>query len=322
MWKRRLGQTNLFVTPVCWGCGPLGNLPQFMGYEVNENQAVQIVLKAFDSSVNFLDTSSRVYGESERRIGMAIKARGDFPAGFVLATKADRNLHTNDFSAAQIRKSITESINLLNLKSLDLVYLHDPEYHPLYKSDRKAAMGELLGRNGAVSELEKMRSEGLISYIGISGGPIDMMLEFVSTGRFEVVITHSRWNLLWQTANPLIELSYKMGIGIVNAAVYASGILASGAINGARAFYKPATNEVIELVQSMEETCQKYGVPLAAAALQFSLNDKRITSTAIGLSKPQEIDEAIWLAELPLPDELWSKLAPFAIKSKDPFGWS
>src|SRR3989338_9259739 len=86
----------------------------------------------------------------------------------------------------------------------------------------------MLAKNGPVAELEKMKKEGIIINIGISGGPIDMLLEFVRTGRFDAVITHNRWNLLWQVADPLIEVAYKMGIGIFNAAPYASGILAGG----------------------------------------------------------------------------------------------
>jgi D-threo-aldose 1-dehydrogenase len=49
-------------------------------------------------------------------------------------------------------------------------------------------------------------------------------------------------------------------------------------------------------------------VPLAAAALQFSLRDARITSTIVGMTHPERIAETIALAQYPLPAELWAKI--------------
>ncbi|MDQ3541784.1 MAG: aldo/keto reductase, partial [Chloroflexota bacterium] len=49
-------------------------------------------------------------------------------------------------------------------------------------------------------------------------------------------------------------------------------------------------------------------VPLGAAALQFSLRDPRITSTIVGMSRPERIDETIALAEQQVPDACWEEL--------------
>src|SRR5262245_11959834 len=98
--RRALGSTGLSVTPVCIGCAPLGNMPETFAYEVTEAQALATVRAIFDSPINFLDTAySYGDGESERRMGLVLKERGgNVPAGYVLATKADRNLQTGDFS--------------------------------------------------------------------------------------------------------------------------------------------------------------------------------------------------------------------------------
>ncbi|MEK9180180.1 MAG: aldo/keto reductase [Patescibacteria group bacterium] len=316
-WPRnKFGSTNLVVARICWGCGPLGGVPD-LGYVVPEERAIEILLRVFDSPINFLDTAN-FYGESESRIGKAIKLRGGLSEGFVVATKADRDRQTNSFSASQVRKSVETSCSRLGLKHLPLVYLHDPEYHPLYVSDRKKAMQEILAPNGPVAELEKLRDEGIISYIGISGGPINMLIEFISTGRFDALITHNRWNLLWRGADPLIDKAREMGLGIVNAAAYASGILAAGSVNGARAAYQTPTTEIMKKVKGMESVCQKYNVPLAAAALQFSLRDNRISSTAVGISRVEEVEATLRLAEIALPEKIWSELDMFAIGDEDP----
>ncbi|MEK9134950.1 MAG: aldo/keto reductase [Patescibacteria group bacterium] len=317
-WERgKLGKTNLFVTPLCWGCAPLGNMPKEFGYEVPEKQAAEVLFNIFEKQINFLDTAS-VYGDSELRIGEALRERGELPEGFIIATKADRNKETNDFSAGQIRKSVQGSCKRLGLKQLQLVYLHDPEYHPNYKKNKNKTLEEILAENGPVAELEKMKKEGIILNIGISGGPIDMLQTFIKTGRFDVVITHNRWNLLWQVADSLIKEANKIGIGVVNAAPYAAGILASGPKENSRAVYQIPSKEIIERVKNIAIICGEYNVPLAAAALQFSLRDHRINSTVVGVSSPEQINKNLELAKLPIPDELWQKLEPFAIRDGDP----
>jgi D-threo-aldose 1-dehydrogenase len=59
---------------------------------------------------------------------------------------------------------------------------------------------------------------------------------------------------------------------------------------------------------AMAEACAAYDVPLAAAALQFSLRDPRITSTIVGMTRPERIRQTLDLAALPVPDELWARL--------------
>jgi D-threo-aldose 1-dehydrogenase len=285
--------------------------------EVSEKSAVETLLEAFKSEVSFFDTAS-IYGESEKRIGLAIKKRGGLPEEAIIATKADRDVNNNEFSAEQTRKSVMNSCELLGIQPLPLVYLHDPEHDAKYHLDKKAAFKRMVAKGGPVAELEKLKEEGVILNIGISGGPIDMMIEYIRTGRFDVVITHNRWNLLWQTANTLIEEARQMGIGIVNAAPYASGILATGACEGARAAYQLAKPEDKERADKMSAVCQRFKIPLRAAALQFSLRDKRINATAVGIASPQQVIDTIHLAQLPIPDGVWEELNPLAIKTGDP----
>jgi D-threo-aldose 1-dehydrogenase len=58
----------------------------------------------------------------------------------------------------------------------------------------------------------------------------------------------------------------------------------------------------------MEAACARHNVPLAAAALQFSLRDQRVASTVVGMSAPERIPETAALADHPIPVELWEDL--------------
>ena len=143
--------------------------------------------------------------------------------------------------------------------------------------------------NGAVKELETMQSEGIIGHIGISGGPIDMLMKFVRTKKFNVVITHNRYNLLYQNAKPLIELANKENVTVINAGVFASGILVDIPNKNVTLSYQKPSDENLKRVASMRALCKKYEVPLESAALQFSLKSS-VTSTAVGISSVEELE--------------------------------
>ena len=93
------GPTDLRVTSLCVGCAPLGDMPETFAYSVSEASALATLRAAFGGPINFIDTAAAYGdGESERRIGLALSELGGLPAGYVLASKADRNLQTGDFS--------------------------------------------------------------------------------------------------------------------------------------------------------------------------------------------------------------------------------
>ena len=86
------------------------------------------------------------------------------------------------------------------------------------------------------------------------------------------------------------------------------GMLAKGPDTWAKYAYQAAPPELVERVRMMDRVCQAYNVPLAAAALQFSLRDPRITSTIIGMSHAERVAQTLDLARHPIPDEIWPQL--------------
>jgi D-threo-aldose 1-dehydrogenase len=307
---RSFGKTPLRVTPLCIGCAELGNMPETFAYEVAEEQALATLRACFQSPINLLDTAA-MYGdgESERRIGLVLRELGGVPSGYIVATKADRDLKTGDFSGAQIRRSVERSLNLLGQNKVPIVYLHDPEH---------AKFEDIMAAGGAVEVLHKLKEQGIIGHIGVAGGPIDLMIRYIETGAFEAVITHNRYTLLNRCAEPLLEKAAKMGIAVVNAAPYGSGILAKGPDAYPRYAYQAADALLVERVRKMDAVCKQTKIPLAAAALQFSMRDPRITSTIIGLSKVERLAHTIELAHIPIPNELWPALDAAGFSLDDP----
>ncbi len=297
---RPLGTTGFSVTPLCIGCSAIGDMPETFAYSVSEERALATVRAIVASSINFADTAASYGdGESERRIGIVLRELGGIPAGFVLATKADRNLQTGEFTGAQIRRSVERSLRLLGLEQLPICFLHDPEHIGFTLAMAPA---------GPVETLLQCQREGLIQHIGIAGGPLDMMAQFVETDLFALAISHNRYTLLNQDADSFWDICAQHHVAALNAAPYGSGMLAKGPSAYPRYMYTQAPASYVQRAFTLETICQRYNVPLAAAALQFSLRDPRITSTIVGVSRPERLAQTLVLAQLPIPAELWHEI--------------
>jgi len=309
--RRPLGRTGLSVSPICVGCAPLGDMPETFEYSVSKQRAFDTLHAVFESPLNFFDTAASYGdGESERRIGEVLREMGGLPESYVLATKADRDPTASDFSGKQMRRSVERSLRLLGLERLQLVHLHDPEY---LNEPGREPFEYMMAPGGPVEALMDLKEEGIIEHIGAAGGPVDLMIRFVETGVFESVITHNRYTLVNRTAEPLLEVAAEHGVAALNAAPYGSGILAKCPDAYTRYEYEEASQELVEQVRAMETACREFGVPLAAAALQFSLRDPRVVSTIVGISRPERVEQTLELATHSIPDELWSRLDSIAI---------
>lgn len=307
---RPFGQTGLALSPVMLGAAPLGHMPETFAYAPTEDEALATIRATLTGPFNGIDTAASYGdGESERRVGLVIRELGGVPEGYLVATKADRDLATDDFSGPQMRRSVERSMALLGLNHLPLVYLHDPE---------REAFETLTAPGGAVEVLRDLQREGLIGALGVAGGPIPEMIRYVETGVFSAIITHNRFTLLNRTADPLLDLAHARGIAVCNAAPYGSGILAKGPDAYPRYAYQEAPDEMLDRARALDAACVRYGVPLAAAALQFSVRDPRIDVTIVGMTKPERIAETVGLATLPIPDALWPELAGIAPDTADP----
>lgn len=307
---RPFGNTGLQVTALAVGLAPLGSMPETFGYEVSVDQALATMHAIFRSPINFLDTAASYSdGESERRIGLALREYGGVPSGYVLATKVDRDLQTGDYSGDQVRRSLERSLRLLGLERLQLVYLHDPE-HTTFEN--------VMSRSGPLAVLRQFQEGGIIEHIGVAGGPIDLMIRYVETGAFAAVITHNRYTLLNRSAEPLLQMAHRRGVAVVNAAPFGGGILARGPREFPHYAYVPASSDLLDRATRMEAICRRAGVPLAAAALQFSVRDPRVVSSIVGVSKPERVQQLVDLADHRIPEHVWAELEAVGPVEGDP----
>jgi len=311
MKKNKIKETGLEITELSFGTSSLGSMPDTYGYEVPEERAQKTLNRFFQGPVNMLDTSRNyAMGESEIRIGKAIKENGGWPKGFLLSTKLDRNMDTLVLDKNRARESLEESLKTLNVDSVDILFLHDPEY--------AKDITDITRKNGAMDELFKIKEEGLTKAVGLAMGKIDLMFPLIKDWDFDVIINHNRYTLINREANKMYEYASSKNIAIFNAAPYAGGVLAKGPDNFKKVTYQDATEEKLAPAREFEKVCKKHNVELGAAALQFSLRDNRITSTICGVTSVESIEKNLAWANAEISGEFWDEVLKLPFSSNDP----
>lgn len=311
MEKREIGQTGVKITPLMFGTSGLGHMPDTYGYGVDDARARATLDAIFDGPVNCLDTSNNYgMGRSETRIGQAIRARGGLPDGFVISTKLDRDMDTGRFDAARARRSLETSLARLGVDSVGLLHLHDPEH--------AADLSEITRPGGSLDELFRMKDEGLAQAVGLAMGRLDIMEPLLKDHPFDALINHNRWTLLNRSADRMFDDAHGRGIAILNAAPFAGGVLAKGADAMPRISYSPADEEALKPVRAIETLCEEHHFATGAAALQFSTRDPRITSTVVGVSRPERVDAMLAWDSAPIPRTLHAALAALPADKSDP----
>jgi D-threo-aldose 1-dehydrogenase len=98
------------------------------------------------------------------------------------------------------------------------------------------------------------------------------------------------------------------GIGIIIGSPYASGVLATGAIQGAKYNYAPAPPEILEKTRRIQAVCERHGVALPEVALQFPLGHPAVAAVIPGAVAPSEVERNVATLQVEIPADLWAEL--------------
>jgi len=168
-----------------------------------------------------------------------------------------------------------------------------------------------LTKGGGLKALEELRASKAISGFGMGVNEVAACLEVMDHARLDVILLAGRYTLLEQT--PLDDLFPRCtaaGTAIVVGGPYNSGILAVGTKTLAPLYfdYDLAPPDVVDKVRQIEAVCDRHGVPLAAAALQFPLGHPLVASVIPGLDSPERVSQTITLYSHKIPAALWQDL--------------
>ncbi len=321
--KREIGGTGLGVTALGLGGAPLGNLLA----EVGEDTAQSAIEAAYGAGIRLFDTAPLYgHGLSEHRMGRALRrAPGD---DYVLSTKVGRLLRPQapdrvdakefrnplpfeviyDYSYDGVMRSFEDSLQRLGLSRIDMLLIHDVDvWTHGTKEASDARIAEVM--EGGYRAMAKLRAEGTIQAIGAGLNEWRPCQRLAELGDFDCFLLAGRYTLLEQDAlDSFLPLCAARNISIVIGGPFNTGILATGAVEGAYYDYAPAPAPVMERVARIEAVCGRHDVPLAAAALQFPLGHPAIAAVIPGARSADEIMRSVGLFSAPIPADLWREL--------------
>ena len=318
--KNQIGTTDFYVPCLGVGTAPLaGNtLAGGLYGGVDLDQAVTIINHAYDEGIRYFDTAP-LYGtgRAEYRLSLS-KLPSVKRNSFIISSKVGRVIHpdtykqnqkyeqlddliaTNSWTEKNVLLSVEQSLKRLNLKKIDILFVHDPDME---------AYGETQAVKEAFPTLIKLREEGLVSAIGCGMNQWEMAYRFIEKFKLDVILLAGRFTLLDQSAaNKFLPLCEKNKVSIVIGGPYNSGILAKDLSKPVTFDYEVAPRHLVEKAKVIAEICNNHGVNIKAAALQFVLLHPTVVSTIPGVQSVAEVNENVNHVKHAVPNDLWKEL--------------
>ncbi len=318
-----LGRTGLTVTRLGLGGASIGGLFE----PVSDAAAGAVVEHAWDLGVRYFDVAPLYgYGAAERRMGASLATRRR--AEFVLSTKVGRLVRplaelrpeddidrqaigdrddayyagignrriVFDYSADGVRRSVEASLERLGLERIDILFIHDPDRH------WRAAL------EGAYPALERLRAEGAIGAIGAGMNQWQMLARFATETDVDVLLVANRYTLLDPGAlAELLPRCQERGIAVLVAGLMNSGLMVDPD-RGGHFDYGPPPAAMVVRARRIARICERHGVPVRAAAIQFPLAHPAVTGLIAGVRTAAHLDDYPASLRLQIPAALWTEL--------------
>ena len=320
----RIGNGGIDFTELGFGSAPLGNLYK----AVSDAQAQDVLEAAWKSGCRYYDTAPLYgLGLAETRLNSFLRSKKRDE--YVVTTKAGRLLkvckpeertgigkffetptrrEVFDYSYDGVMRSFEASLERLGLDGVEILLAHDL---CIFTHGSKAASDariEEFMRSGYYAMLS-LRDQGVIKAFGAGVNEWQVCQTLAERGDFDLFLLAGRYTLLEQDSlQSFLPLCQKRGIGIILGGPYNSGILASGPKAGAYYNYSAAPADVIERVTRIHAVCEKHGVAMISAALQFPLFHQSVVSVIPGGQSVAEVIQNREILDVSIPAGLWHDL--------------
>jgi D-threo-aldose 1-dehydrogenase len=323
--RRRLGGSDVQVTCFGFGGAPLGE--RFV--RVSNAAADAIIEAAYAAGINYFDTAPQYgQGKSEARLGRVLQTKPR--ESYVLSTKVGHlyeppadpaifatqlrgNGHHfaahSDYTRSGVMRSYEHSLLRLGLNRVDMLVIHDLDISHHGSRDKVDFHFRELLEGGGWNALSELKRRGEIRAIGCGINQLGEIPAILDNCDVDFFLVAMPYTLLDQDAlESELPLCQERGVSVVIGAVFASGILATGATNDACYGYGPAPPEVKAKVSAIERVCAAHGVPLQAAALQFPMFHPAVAAIIPGAHDRAIICHNLENFQLPIPPQLWHDL--------------
>ncbi len=319
--KQKFGRVDLEVTAFSFGAAPIGNIFE----PIDEQTSDAMIQRAWDAGIRYYDTAPMYgHGLAELRCGHSLrwKERDDF----VLSSKVGRILKAQKRSAIDFTpwnnaganeivfdytydgtmRAFEDSLQRLALERIDISFIHDIDVFT-----RGAEQPEVFNTamDGCYKALLRLRDEGVVKAIGVGVNEWEVCHAALEQRDFDCFLLAGRYTLLEQESlEKFLPLCEKRNAAVVVGGGFNSGILATGAIPGAKYNYAPASDDIMQRVAAIEAVGRDYNVPLPAAAMQFVVAHPAIPSFIGGMRTVEQVNKNLEWFSHPIPSDFWDEL--------------
>ena len=304
MKHRTFGRSGIQVSEVVFGAGAVG------GILIHKDDATkrEAIRRAIAGGINWIDTAAQYgNGKSEEALGWLLPEARATP---YLSTKFGLDVENLQDIPAQIEERLMASLARLKRSSVDLLQLHNRIGST--PGGRVMTVEQILGRNGVVDGLERLREKGLIRHMGITAiGETASVCEVIRSRRFDSAQVY--YNLLnpsagrsmpeaWtgQNMGGIIEACRSNNVAVMAIRIFAAGIIATDQRTGRESILisdtsvagdERKTKAVFDAIGPDEGT-------RAQVALRFVLANPDISCAVIGSAELPHVDEALEAAAM------------------------
>jgi aryl-alcohol dehydrogenase-like predicted oxidoreductase len=320
MQTRKLGNSDLHITPVGYGAWAIGGSGwQFAWGSQDDNDSIAAIHRSLELGVNWIDTAA-VYGlgHSEEVVGRALKTwPGARPYVFTkcgLRWDANGNVR-KVLSADSIRHEVEDSLRRLSLDAIDLYQIHwppDPDSAELEEG---------------WSTLASLQRQGKVRWIGVSNFSVQQLRRAEAIA--SVTSLQPRYSLVHREIEDQV-LSYCLQeeIGVIVYSPMASGLL-TGAMTRERAaklpkddwrknhpdFTEPALSRNLALVERLREIARRRNRSAGEVAIAWALHNPAVTGAIVGARNAHQAEGVMRVGELRLTDEDVSEIEAFVAET-------
>jgi D-threo-aldose 1-dehydrogenase len=212
-----------------------------------------------------------------------------------------------DYSYDGVMRSYEASLQRLGLGKIDILLFHDLS-RDMHKPDAlERHFRDVL--EGGMKAAHELKSGGLIKAIGFGVNHPDIPLRTFAHAEFDVVLLASRYTLLEQNTDGLLDACRDRKVSVIAGAPFNSGILVAGSAAMTTYDHVPAKEDVRSKVRRIEEICAAHRVALPAASLQFPLRHPAVTAVLPGARTKKEIDQIAAWFKVDIPAAFWDDVA-------------
>lgn len=301
---RKLGRTGLQLPVMGFGAGQFGDM---YGDTTQEN-CNETIAMAIDAGINYFDVAPSYgpEGLAETRLGIALK--GHVRSNLIVNTKGGRwdhgvvgcPIYEYSFEPQKIRAELENSLKRLQTDYVDIYQLHDinncPDLNYIIEC--------------TIPELEKLKQEGKLRFIGITGAYLDTLKYILDrTSAVDTVLSFCRYNLIDTTLEGYFSRYIEEnGLGLINASVLYMGMLTKNVKTLTHWRDKQIIIGIREAVIKANKLCDLADTSLPEQACLFGMGYKEPASTLIGMGRPSSLERNLKMLKKPRNFELEQEL--------------